>query len=374
MSITLRLALADLAHDGLRTLFSAAAIAAVVMVALILNGMALGMQDVISTAPLASNLVLVDSTFIDFSDSTISPAVIESLSAWMPDPIRLIAPVFYLKIRIEERMVTLLAGNPIYWDQVHQIQMLEGRMPAGLNEVMVGEGAISTNHWHLGQDLVIYGEPFTITGVFQAPGSTYSSLWITMAAAEQLFESKNPVQFLLLNIVPGADLEAVRQSLQQSPLIDRRYSVFLEDSYTRRNAQLVQDVYGVFNLISLLSLLAIPLSTYSMTLLTLAERARALAVLRAVGFSHVSARWFLLLRALLLGVGAFGVGWVSAYLYNFTVELRGPVIILDVLFKMKMTLEQGIFFFLITLVFALAGAYISSQRQLSSSVSELLKE
>jgi ABC-type antimicrobial peptide transport system permease subunit len=317
---------------------------------------------------------LVDPTFSDISDSVIPPEVIEGLSTWMPDPIVLVEPVHYQRIRVDERMLTLLASEPTYWERVHRIKMIEGRMPSGLREAMVGEGGVTIYHWKIGQSLLIYGEPFTITGVYQAPGSEFSSVWITMTAADELFASKNPVQFLNLNLKPGADLEAVRQSLLESPLVAGRYAIFLEDSYTRRNARLVRDVYSVFNLISLMALLAIPLSTYSMTLLTLAERARALAVLRAVGFSYPAARAFLLLRALLLTVVAYGLGLVFAYLFNYLVELRGPVIIFDVLFKMRWTVEQGLIFFIITVIFAIAGAYFSSRRQMASSVSVLLKE
>ncbi len=374
MSTALRLALADLAHDGLRSLFSALGIASVVMVALVLNATALGMQEVLNEAPLSSNLVVVDPTYSDLSDSVIPDEVIAGLAVYMPDPIVQVAPVHYQRIRIEERMLTLLASEPRYWESVHQIRMTEGRMPSGLREVMVGQGGVVIYHWKVGQTVTIYGEPFTITGIFQAPGTHFSALWMTMAAMDELFTAQNRVQFLNLNIVAGADLEAVRQRLLQSPVIAGRYAVFLEDSYTRRNARLVQDVFSILNLISLVALLAIPLSTYSMTLLTLAERARALAVMRAVGFSPGAARDFLMLRALLLAAGAFILGWAGAYLFNLLIESRGPVVIFDVLFQVKWTLAQGLLFFLMTIVFSAAGAYFSGRRQLSVAVSELLKE
>lgn len=374
MSVTLRLALADLVHDGLRTLFSALGIAAVVMVALVLNGTALGMQEVLTEAPLSSNLVLVDPNFSDLSDSVIPPEVIEGLSAWTPNPVASIEPVHYQRIRFSNRILTLLASEPRYWEGVERVKMIEGRMPSALREAMVGEGGAAIYHWSVGQNLVIYGETFTITGIYQAPGTKFSAVWITMAAADELFTSGNRVQYLNLNIVPGANLDAVRQQLAESPLLADRYTVILEDSYARRNTRLVQDVFSVLNLISLVALLAIPLSSYSMTLLTLAERARALAVFRAVGFSHATVRIFLLLRALLLAVGAFSLGWASAWIFNAILEARGPVVIFDVLFKMKWTAGQGLIFFLITAIFAVVGAYFSSRRLLSSSISALLKE
>ncbi len=373
MRAVLHLALSDLVHDPLRTFFSAVGIASVVMVALVLNGMANGLFILLESAPLSTNLVLVDASFIDISDLTIPQDLIDALSAWVPDPVARISPVFYRQIRIDGHILTLLAAEPAEWEAVHRINLVEGRLPAGLREMMVGEGAVTTYDWKIGQKINIYGEDFTITAIFQAPGLTSSALWIPMTSASDLFKSRN-VQFLTLNIVSGADLEAVSSELQHSPLLAGKYSVFLEDSYTRRNAQLVRDVYGVFNLVSVLALLAIPLSTYSMTLLTLAERTRALGILRAVGFTHSSARWFLLLRALLLALGAYILGWAGLFTIAGAVLAKGPVIILGVIFEMELTVAQAVLFLGITLVFALAGAFFSSNRQLSLSVNELLKD
>lgn len=374
MKTALRLALADLVHDRLHSLFSALGIAAVVMVALVLSGTALGMQEVLAEAPVSSNLVVVDPSFNDFTDSVIPPEVIEGLSAFTPNPIASIAPVHYQRIRVSDHILTLLASDPHYWEGVERIHMLAGRVPSGLHEAMVGEGGATIYHWSVGHSLVIYGETFTITGIYQAPGSKFSAVWITMNAADELFASSNRVQYLKLNIVPGVNLDAVRQQLADLPLLAGRYAVILEDSYARVNTRLVKDVFSVLDLISLVALLAIPLSTYSMTLLTLAERTRALAVFRAVGFSHASARIFLLGRALLLTVGAFILGWAGAWIYNAVVEARGAVVIFDVLFKAKWTAGQGLLFFIITAIFAVVGAYFSSRRQLSSSISALLKE
>lgn len=374
MRTALRLALSDMLHDPLHSLFSAVGIASVVLVALVLNGTASGLENILKTAPLSSNLVVVDASFVDISDSIIGLDLIEGLSRWMPNPIQYISPVFYRQIRADERVVMLLAADPAYWETVHQIKLIEGTMSSGLREVMVGEGAKTIFGWEIGEHINIYGEEFQVTGIYSAAGLSYAALWIPMSAAVDMFGSKNTIQFLSLNIAAGVDLDALREELQESMLVKGQYSVFLEDSKTSRHSQLVRDLSSVLNLVSVLALLAIPLSTYSMTLLTLAERTRAMGIFRVVGFSPAAARWFLLLRSGWLTLGAYLLGWLGALAVKFILATGGPVMIGGVYFNLNLTETQALFFLVITLVFALAGAFFSSRRLLSQSVYELMQD
>ncbi len=374
MSYVLSLALHDLAHDPLRTVFSTLGIAAVVMGTLLLTSLASGLSNILEAAPVSSNLLIIDTSFIDPSDSTLPPDLASSLKDWMPNPVRQVSASFYRQLRIEGRIIQLRASLPADWPQVYHMSLVEGRWPAAIHEVVVGEGSATANDWPVGHALVIFGEPYTVSGIYRSPGIGFSAIWMSMDAALALFGAERSVQSLVLVLTPGTDPTAVRAELQNLPGISGKYSVILEDSYTRRNGQIISDMFGLITLISLLAMLAVPMSTYSLTLLSLAERARAMGILRAVGFTHRAVRWFLLLRALVLAAGAFLLGLGSALVYIAMRHAAGPLFVLGFPFEFRLTTGQVILFLGITLIFALAGAWFSSYRQLNVPVNELLKD
>jgi ABC-type antimicrobial peptide transport system permease subunit len=239
---------------------------------------------------------------------------------------------------------------------------------------VVGEGAASSNHWALGSSLLIYGEAFTISGIYRAPGTGFTAIWMTMEAAKDLFGGRNPVQALTLMLAPGADPAAVSSELQKSAALAGTYSVFLEDSYTQGNGRFVRDIYGLINLFSLIALLAVPLISYSLTLLNLAENLRELGILRALGFSHRAVRGFLLLRALTLAFGAYLLGLVMALVYIAIRQAGGPFFVMGFPFKFNLNGWHALLYLVITLVFALAGTWLSSGKPLKVAVNELLKD
>jgi len=370
----LRLVLSDLAHDLLHTLFSAVGIAAVVMGTLLLNALSSGLSSFMAAAPLNTNLLLVDAVFTHPTDSTISPKVLAALQAWTPDPIRQISPSFYRQLRVEGRLTQVRAAVPADWPTVYSMTLVDGRWAAANDEIVVGEGLTSALGWQVGSTLVIYGKAFTISGIYRAPGSGFTTLWMSMDAALALFGPQRSVQMLTLVLAPGVDPAAVSRDLQASPALAGDYTIFMRDIYTLRNGQVVRDVYAVAALISVLTLLAVPLSTYSMTLLSLVERARALGILRAIGFSHQSVFNYLLLRALLLAFGAYLLGLGAALVYISLRQAGGPIFMLGARLEFSLTGSQAVMVLAITLFFALTGAWLSSLRLLRLSANDLLRD
>ena len=374
MRAALRLALSDLAHDRLRALFSAAGIAAVVLGALLLNALAAGLADFLEGAPVSSNLLVIDATFIDPSDSSLPPQLEADLRAWTPEPLRRVSPLLYRQLRIDGRMVQLRAADPADWEPVYRLSLAAGRWPARLDEVMVGEGAAAANGWQVGQPLVIFGETFQVCAIFRAAGTGFSAVWMTRAAAQELFGAQRGVQALTLMLAPGADPAAVSARLQELPALAGKYGVLLEDSYTRRNGQVVRDLQGLIRLVSLLALLAVPLSTASLTLLALAERARVLGILRALGFSQWQVRWFLVWRAALVAAAAGLLGLGGAWAALAQLSAQGEIFLHGVPFRMELSAELALQMLAAVLGFALLGALAASGRGLRAAVGEMLRE
>ena len=100
------------------------------MAALLLNTLAGGLSIFVTEAPLSTNLVVIDASFIDPSDSTIPPDLPQALQAWTPDPVRRISHNFFRQVRIEEHIMQVRAADPADWEPVHHLALVEGRWPA----------------------------------------------------------------------------------------------------------------------------------------------------------------------------------------------------------------------------------------------------
>lgn len=370
----LRLAVRDLTSDPLRTLFSVVGIAVVLTAVLLLNAMAFGLSDFLDTAPISTNLIILDSSFLDPSDSLIPDHLSASLLNWTPAPIQLISPVFYRQMRVDERVVQLRAAPPDHWQPVYHMLLVEGRWPDAPDEIVVGEGAARGYGWQLGQQLIIYGESFTVSGIFRAPGTGFSALWMLPEAAQQLFGAGYSIQVLTLMLAPGVDPSLVRDELEGSQLLAGQFSVFLEDQYTRRNGQLARDLYHLLTVIGMLGMLAVPLSSYCLTLLNLAERSRALAVLRAVGFTNQAVYAFSVSRTLLVAFAAYLLGLLGAGAFIAARQAQGTIFVIGFPFAFTLTHMHALVFLTITLVFSLFGAWFSGRRVLHMSILDLITD
>jgi ABC-type antimicrobial peptide transport system permease subunit len=370
----LRLVLNDLRADPFRSLFSAAGIAVVVMSAFLLNALSTGVSSVLSAAPVSTNLLIIDASYNHPSDSTIPLSLLDSLKAWTPRPVQQISPSFYRQMRINGRITQLRAAAPGDWPQVYNMSLVEGHWPSSNREVVAGEGLAVANGWHSGAVLEIYGESFSISGIYRAPGTGISAVWMSMDAAQALFGAERSIQMITLVLPPGADPVQVSADLQKSPALAGKFSVFLRDSYTRRNGQFIRDIYGLTAIVSFLALLAVPLSTYSLTLLNIAERARVLGILRAVGFGQSSVHAFLILRALVIAAGAYVLGLGGAEVFIAARHAAGPIFIMGVQLIFALSGSSLGSILAMTLVFAWVGAWWSSRRPMQTSIHILLKD
>ena len=132
-------------------------------------------------------------------------------------------------------------------------------------------------------------------------------------------------------------------------------------------------MYGLMLAVSIIALLTVALGTYSLTALNLAERAHQVGILRAVGFSYFQLRLFLALRALLLAGLAFGVGLADALVYVQIQQAGGPVYVNGFPFTFYLGGEQVALCLVLTIGFALSGAWLSTRWMLNDSVAQLVR-
>jgi hypothetical protein len=103
------------------------------------------------------------------------------------------------------------------------------------------EGLADSAGWNLGSVLIIYGRPMTVTGTFRTPGVAVAAVYMPLESARDLFGPDRLTQIVTVQVALGADGETVSARLAADPEIAGRFVVFYEDTYTRRNTELLRN-------------------------------------------------------------------------------------------------------------------------------------
>ena len=373
MLVLLRYAWQDMRHDWARTLLSVTGLAVLVFSYQILGALSATFAEFSRAPDLTRNLIVIQADLIDPSDAVLDPSALEAARALGPDWVERVSPVMFRRVRLGEHLVQLRASPLSDWQSLFQLVLLEGRWPSGPNEIAAGEGAARANGWTVGSLLSIYGSSFRVSAIYRSPGTLFASLWMPLDAAQRLYGENARFQGMFVQAAAQADLESLRARLQADSRIQDRYTVFFEDSYARRNNQATKDITALAGIASALALGAIVFGTFNATSLSLVERAHEIGCLRAIGFSHLSLRLFLLVRAILQGGLAYALGLGAALVYT-ALRAASPISILGVPLSFQVSPTQAALGLAWMALLAAAGAWLSSGRLVKTGVASLLRE
>ena len=221
----------------------------------------------------------------------------------------------------------------------------------------------------------IFGSEFRISAITRSPGSAFSSIWMPLNQAQVHFGKKNLYQMMVVQVAQNADAENVKSLLQTNPQLTGKYSVFFEDTYSKRNTQILKDMSSLMNICSSLALLAVSFGTYTSTNLSLTERGREIGILRAIGFPHNSLGRLLGLRAILQGlIGLFCRAGSSFAIYCISPVYMPSYLYWDSMSSFMITWQIILGGFLLTIALALLGAWLSSRRLMHLSVNQMLRD
>ena len=278
--------LKDIRHDWVRTLLTVFGMAMVIFSFFILSAFSQSLADYNQNVTLTRNLIIIQTDIIDPADAVLEESAIQAAELLPSELVSRVSPVIFRHLRINDHMIQLRAARVEDWTSVFHMELLEGQWPKELGEVAVGEGAAEAFGWKRGTQLTIYGSQFRVTAISRLPGSVFASVWMPLETAQKLFGMKHGYQLMFVQAAPGADAEELRTQIQKEPLLAGKYSVFFEDSYSRKNNQILNDIRSLMIIGSNLALLAVTFGTYNSTSLSIIERSREIGILRAVGFSH----------------------------------------------------------------------------------------
>jgi len=349
------------------------ALAAVAFVYLILTALSQTLGSLSREARISENLIVADGEMIDPSDATLDPVVIRAVEENMPELVSRTSPTVFRHLRLNDRMIQLRAADQASWQEMHHISLVEGFWPNETTEVVISEGAAAVGDWGIGDSVTVYGREMEIAGVVRFQGMAFATIFMDLPVAQELFGTDRGFQFMLVEVSPGVEAEAVRTRLMNDPRINGQYQVFFEDDYTLRNAQALKDIQTTARALSAIALLAAVLGVYNATGLSLVERQRQIGILRAVGFRPGTTRWLLLVQALVQAVVGYGIGLGGVLLFAFFQGNRDQLYAFGWPLRFVVTPDTALLGLIIVVVLACAGALLATRTMLTTSPAEAIR-
>jgi len=370
----LRLSLVDILHDRSRTLLSVTGLAVVIASYFILFALSRTFASYLNLSMAGRNLIVLQAGLFEPSDAQLGPEVFQAVRELIPTMVSRISPTVFRYTRVGEHVVPLSAAAIQDWEPVYHLKLVDGAWPAGDQEIVVSEGIAQASDWRAGSAVQIFGSRFTISGIFRVPGSAFASVWMPVQTYWALFDSQRGYQGLFVQPAAGVDPDALLTRLQNDPRLAGGYTVYFEENYSRRYNRLIQDMKSMMALASGVALLGIVFGIFNAATLSTMERGRELGILLGIGFSHHSVRGFTLIRSLLLGLLAYGVGLVVASVYTASQQALAPLFIFGFPFNLQITAGMAANGLAWVLGMASLGAWLSTRRLFKLRVVELLRE
>ena len=370
----LRFSLADMLHDRSRTLLSITGLAVVVASYFILFASGRAFSSYLNVTTVSRNLIVIQNDMIDPSVAFLEPQVIQAAQDLIPATIRRISPIVFRHTRVGEHLVQLSATAVQDWEPVYHLVLLKGAWSGKGREIVVSEGIALANAWQVGSTVQIFGSSFSISGIFRSPGTAFASVWMPIETFRALFDTQRGYQALFVQPAVGVDPDTVRLRLQNDPRLADGYAVYFEDNYTRRKFQTLKDLSSMMTVMSGVALLGIVFGIFNAATLSTVERGRELGILLGIGFSHRTVRRLMLVRSILQGLLAYGVGLAAADLFFTSQQAFAPLVILGLPFSLKITPDMAASGLAWVIALALLGAWLSTRTLFKLRVVALLSK
>jgi putative ABC transport system permease protein len=193
--------------------------------------------------------------------------------------------------------------------------MLEGRgFTPGTKEVIVGRGAsLQFEGLTVGSQLRSGANVWDVVGVFADAGSVAESeIWSDATVLQGAYNRGTTYQSTRVRLESPAALQAFKDALTSDPRVNVR--VFTERQYyAEQSRSLVLLVTILGRTVAVLMGLAAIFGALNTMYSAVANRAREIATLRALGFSAAPVVTSVLIEALLLGLIGGAIGGLVAY-------------------------------------------------------------
>ena len=215
--------------------------------------------------------------------------------------------------------------GPAVWDLRPQVRIIGGRrFTPGRRELLVGEGALRQfQGLAIGRWLNLNKQDWQIVGVFASGDTHASEVWgdaETLVAAYR----RNGFQSVTARLTAPEAIEPLRAALA----VDPRLRVDVETTrsyYSKQSERLTKVIRGIGTGVAVIMALGAIFGALNTMYAAVANRAREIATLRALGFTAVPVVVAVMLETMTLALagGVLGAGIAWALFSGFTVSTLG---------------------------------------------------
>lgn len=200
------------------------------------------------------------------------------------------------------------------FSEQNDINVVEGRAPEGLNEIIVDERQMKDDGLKVGDTMELFGKhKYTVTGVFSPPSG--ARIKMSLAAMQDILQTKN-CTYILVKLKDGADVNAVASrineelpgntvTLTQDMIINAQDRIPALKTFLRVLVALGAFVSTIFILLSLYT--------------TVTERRREIGILKSLGASKGFIMSSIVGEALMIGILGIILGFVLAFIASYVI-------------------------------------------------------
>lgn len=319
-----------------------------------------------------SALLIVSQNVFDPYESVVTDKEFLPAQELMPEYVKSVSPLVFMVIKANDHLMQLRAARLEDMQTVHSLQLLEGDWTSDKKEIIIGEGTAATTNWSVGDTVKIFGSDFIISGLVRAPGTKFSSIWMTLDEANELFNNPGVYQIVWVQLQPGVDGEAIRNELQNDSRLVDRFDVYFADNLYLEYTKAVSDMQGVSSMLVILALSAVMLGTYCNIFLILTERRREITILRAVGFQSSAIRGLITLRTLIQVTAGYLLSWVIVTLLLLWFNKINPLNLHSIPLPVSISLDVFLIGFFMSIFFGWIGVWLPTRHLRNRSVASFI--
>lgn len=225
-----------------------------------------------------------------------------------------------------EASIALRGVGESAWTLSHNFRITEGRkFRSGLRELIVGK---STRDefvgLRVGATVSFDGQSWPIVGVFDSGDAHNSEIWGDAQVIGSSYRRGGTVNSLILRLTDASAIDALKAGIESDPRL--KVSVQTTREYYSRQSESIAQIVGIVGTtIGAIMALGAVFGALNTTYAAVADRAREIATLRAIGFRTGPVILSVLLETMLLAVlgGAVGAGLTWLIFDGFTASTVG---------------------------------------------------
>lgn len=316
----LELVLANLKNRPFRTLISIVGVALGVILIILFTGLARGVSN--DMAKRASNwkaeIVFTRPGAMDLTSSNLSVSTAYAPRLAQIEGVQSTVPVGrYITSNTKGRWgFEQLDG--IDWQpfaEMNGLQLVAGRAPQAMDEVILDERKIQDDKLNLGDAISVLGKEYKIVGIFSPPSG--ARIKMSLAAMQEALQAPDKCTFVLVKLKDGADVDAVaaeinrllpgnKVNLTRDLVIDQQERIPALATFLRVLVGLGAFVSTIFVLLSMYT--------------TITERRKEIGILKSLGASKSFIVRVIEGEAFLIGVLGVLLGFIISFAAAFVIS------------------------------------------------------